>query len=137
MLSNLAFSNVVSNTNLSQQNAVSNQQSSNEVGTSVVGSVVNSVTDLGPLQAMSALEILTGNSVSQELIDVKAAMQLPTGGGGHKPKTDQLHPWDPGYSQKNSIPADQPLGIYVDTNNVVNAVSPDGNITKINVTETP
>ena len=76
MLSNLMFANNVSNTNLAQANAVSNQQNMNEVGTSVVGKVVNSITNLGPLEAMSALQILTGNEVAEELIDIKSAMAL-------------------------------------------------------------
>lgn len=41
MLANLAYSNTVSNTNLSQQNAVANQQAMNELGISIVGAGVN------------------------------------------------------------------------------------------------
>ena len=76
MLSNLMFANTIANVNLAQANAVSNQQNMNEVGASVVGKVVNSITNLGPLEAMSALQILTGNEVAEELIDIKSAMAL-------------------------------------------------------------
>ncbi|NQZ57605.1 MAG: RebB family R body protein [Lentisphaeraceae bacterium] len=41
MLSNLAYSNIVSTINLSHQNAVSNQQSLNELGVTVLGKAVN------------------------------------------------------------------------------------------------
>ena len=74
MLSNLAYSNTVVNTNLSMQNAVSNQQSLNELGIAVLGKTVNLVTTLGPLEARSADEILTGNFVAEMIIDLKAAI---------------------------------------------------------------
>lgn len=45
MLSNLAFSNLVNNTNLSQQNAVANQQAMNEIGVAVVGRIVNYISN--------------------------------------------------------------------------------------------
>lgn len=75
MLSNLAYSNTVVNTNLSMQNAVSNQQAMNEVGISVVGKVINLISTLGPLEAKSANEILTGNVVAEQIGDLKASIQ--------------------------------------------------------------
>lgn len=75
MLSNLAYSNTVSNTNLSQQNAVANQQAMNELGIAVVGKTVNKVSDLGPLEARSAVDILTNNELAQTIADLKASLQ--------------------------------------------------------------
>lgn len=75
MLSNLAYSNTVVNTNLSMQNAVANQQAVNELGVAIVGKVVNLLTTLGPLESKSASEILTGNSVAEEIVDLKGAVQ--------------------------------------------------------------
>lgn len=48
MLSNLAYSNVVANTNLSAQNAVANQQSMNELGITVIARATNTIANLGP-----------------------------------------------------------------------------------------
>ncbi|MCK9200903.1 MAG: RebB family R body protein [Gallionella sp.] len=45
MLSNLAYSNLVANTNLSQQNAVANQQAMNELGIAVVAMACNIVSN--------------------------------------------------------------------------------------------
>lgn len=42
MLSNLAYSNLVSNTNVSQQNAVSNQQQMNELSVALLSLIVKS-----------------------------------------------------------------------------------------------
>jgi len=75
MLSNLAYSNTIANTNLSQQNAVANQQAMNELGIAIVGKTVNSLTNLGPLEARSAVDVLTGNSLAEEIADLKAAIQ--------------------------------------------------------------
>jgi hypothetical protein len=75
MLANLAYSNMVANTNLSAQNAVANQQGLNELGVSVLGKTVNIVSTLGPLESKSASEILTGNAVAEEIGDLKATVQ--------------------------------------------------------------
>ncbi len=75
MLSNLAYSNTIANTNLSQQNAVANQQAMNELGISIVGKTVNKVSDLGPLEARSAVDVLTDNEVAKTLMDIKGALQ--------------------------------------------------------------
>ncbi|MEM7251278.1 MAG: RebB family R body protein [Pseudomonadota bacterium] len=75
MLSNLAYSNTVQTTNLSQQNAVSNQQAMNELGVAVVGSTVNKVQNLGPLEARSAVDILTNDELAQTIADLKATLQ--------------------------------------------------------------
>lgn len=45
MLANLAYSNLVNNTNISQQNAVANQQAMNEIGIAVTGKAVQCVSN--------------------------------------------------------------------------------------------
>ncbi len=75
MLSNLAFSNLLANVNLAQQNAVANQQAMNQLAVTVTGKAVNLVANLDPLEAVSASTILTGNAVAQELIDIIGAGQ--------------------------------------------------------------
>ena len=74
MLSNLAYSNTVANTNLSHQNAVSNQQAMNELGISIVGKTVNKVSDLGPLEARSAVDVLTDNALAEVIADLKGTL---------------------------------------------------------------
>lgn len=75
MLSNLAYSNIVANTNLSQQNAVANQQAMNELGISIVGKTVNKVSDLGPLEARSAVDVLTDNALADEIASLRSIIQ--------------------------------------------------------------
>ncbi|NQZ57236.1 MAG: RebB family R body protein [Lentisphaeraceae bacterium] len=67
MLSNLAYSNTVANTNLSHQNAVSNQQSLNELGITVLGRAVNTVANIDPMEARSANHIPIANVVSPNM----------------------------------------------------------------------
>ena len=74
ILSNLALANVIANVNLSQQNAIANQQALNELGISIVGKTVNLITNLGPLEAKSAEELLTGNSLAETIADLKATL---------------------------------------------------------------
>jgi 5-enolpyruvylshikimate-3-phosphate synthase len=75
MLSNLAYSNTVVNTDLAAKNAVSIQQAFNELGVSVLGKTVNMVSNLGPLEAKSAQEILTGNTMGELISNLKAATE--------------------------------------------------------------
>ena len=75
MLSNLAFMNTAANTNLSQQNAVANQQAMNELGISIVAKASNTVSNLGPLEARSAVDILTNDELAQTIADLKATIQ--------------------------------------------------------------
>jgi hypothetical protein len=76
MLSNLAFANLVQNVNLSQQNAVSNQQAMNQLGITVTGKVVNLIANLSPLEAASATHVLTGNTVAEDIADLRAALEV-------------------------------------------------------------
>jgi hypothetical protein len=77
-LANLALGNLIQNINQSQQNAVSNQQNVNSLQATVLGKVVQMITTLGPLEAMSAQQILTGNAVAEEISDLKAAVAAMT-----------------------------------------------------------
>ncbi len=74
MLSNLAYANTVMNTNLSQQNAVANQQAMNELGIAVTGKAVNIVSNLGPFKANSAADVLSNNELAQTIADLKARL---------------------------------------------------------------
>lgn len=75
MISNLAYGNTVANTNLSQQNAVANQQAMNELGVAITGRTVARVANLGPLEARSAVDVLTNNELAQTLADLKSTLQ--------------------------------------------------------------
>jgi len=74
MLSNLAYANLISNVNLAQQNAVSNQQAMNQLQITVTGKAVNRVSDLSPLEAVAVTKLDTGNDVAQQLADLKATV---------------------------------------------------------------
>lgn len=74
MLSNLAFANVVASTNLGQQNAVSNQRTVGELGLSVLASGTNAVSNLGPLEARSAVDVLSNNELAQTIADLKSTL---------------------------------------------------------------
>ncbi|MBB1087044.1 RebB family R body protein [Lysobacter sp. SG-8] len=82
MLSNLAYSNVVSSNNIGQQNAVSNQQAGNQLGTPLVAKAVNLVSDMGPLAARSAVDVLSNNELSQTIADLKSSVQAFAGPQG-------------------------------------------------------
>jgi hypothetical protein len=86
LISNLAYANVVSSTNLGQQNAVANQQAGNEITVPLVAKAVSTVSDPGPLEARSAVDILSNNELAQTIADLKASVQAFTagGGGGHR-----------------------------------------------------
>src|SRR5688500_6135332 len=73
-LANILLGNFIQSTNQSQQNAVSFQQTQNSLQATVLGKVVNMLTTLGPLESMSAQQILTGNSVAQEVAALKASV---------------------------------------------------------------
>jgi hypothetical protein len=75
LLSNLAYSNVVSTTNLGQQNAVANQQAGNQISTPIVAKAVNTVSDLGPMDSRSAVDVLTNNELAQTIADLKASVE--------------------------------------------------------------
>jgi hypothetical protein len=89
-LANMAFSNLVQNTNLAQQNAVSHQQAMNQLSVAIVGKVVNLLTTLGPEEARAAREVLTGDAGAGEIADLKAAAaagETPAAEAGGKTAT--------------------------------------------------
>ena len=75
VLANLALANLINNVNISQQNAIANQQAMNQIQATVTGKLVNLLTTLGPLEAMSAQQLLTNNSLAQDLADLKAIIE--------------------------------------------------------------
>ena len=81
MLSNLAYSNTVANTNLASTNTVAMQQALNQLSLAVTGKTVQSVLELQPLEAQSVVEVLTGDTTAEDLIDDSAAA-----GGGSGPR---------------------------------------------------
>lgn len=85
MLANLAHANLIANTNLSQQNAVSNQQAMNELGIAVVAKAANTLGNLSPLEARAAVDVLTNDELAQTIADLKAAVQAFTQPAEAKP----------------------------------------------------
>lgn len=90
MLSNLTFANSMASTNLGQQNAVSNQRSVSELAISTLARGVNTVSNLGPLEARSAVDVLSNNELAQTIADLKSVVEAfaesptPSGGGGRQ-----------------------------------------------------
>src|SRR6185503_20454775 len=71
-LANLQLGNLGQNTNQSQQNSVSMQHTVNNIQATILGKVANMLTTVGPLEAVSVQEILTGNATAQGLAEIKA-----------------------------------------------------------------
>ncbi|UPG95834.1 RebB family R body protein [Luteibacter aegosomatissinici] len=85
LLSNLAYSNVVSTNNLGRQNAVANQQAGNEITLPLVAKAVSTVSDPGPLAARSAVDVLTNNELADSIADLKSVIEaFAKGEGGHR-----------------------------------------------------
>ncbi|HYP26388.1 MAG TPA: R body protein [Blastocatellia bacterium] len=74
LLSNLAYSNLITNVNLAQQNAVSHQQAMNQLQITVTAKVVNLIANLSPLEAAAAVKVDTGNDVAEMIAELKAAL---------------------------------------------------------------
>ncbi len=75
MLANLTYADLLINDNLSQQNAVSNQQGMNQLGVTVTGKVNKLVSTLSPLEATASAKLDTGNDVAEQLADIKATLK--------------------------------------------------------------
>jgi len=75
MLSNLAFANLINNTSLSQQNAVSNQQSMNQLNLTLTGKAINRISNLSPTEANATTKIITGNDLASQLAELVAALK--------------------------------------------------------------
>ena len=74
MVSNVSYSNSVSNTNLGAQNQVSNQMAKTSLVTSVVGKVSNQISNSGPMEARSAVDVLTNNELAQAIMGINAGL---------------------------------------------------------------
>jgi hypothetical protein len=70
-LANLLYSNTVANINISQQNAVANQQAMNELGIAVVAKACHLLGVAGPREARSAIDIVTNEELEQTIADLK------------------------------------------------------------------
>lgn len=91
MLSNLAFSNVVSTNNLGQQNAVANQRAVGDLGVPLVAKATNTVSELSATEARAAVDVLTNDELAQTIADMKAVLAAfagPGPGPGPKPRPD-------------------------------------------------
>lgn len=62
MLSNLVFSNLIANVNMSQQNAVSNQQAMNQLLIAVTGKVINILSDAGSAEQAAKVKAALSSS---------------------------------------------------------------------------
>ena len=147
-LSSLAYSNSISNNNLTQQNTVANQQAMNQVGQSVLGTTVNLVANLSPMEAVAVVKMDTGNDVAQQLADLKgtvAAFSSPTNphpGPAPGPAPGPVTPPLPsikvgpqGAITATASLANFPLTIVIDDNITtysVQADSPTGTLLNVN-----
>jgi len=75
LLSNLAFGNLVANINLSQQNAVANQQAMTQLMASVVTKAVNQIANLSPLESVAINKLDYANDLASLLGDLKGAVE--------------------------------------------------------------
>ena len=71
ILSNMSLSNLVQNINMTQQNALANQQAMNQVGITVVGKMVNLIANLSPVEAAAAKLFLTENDLAAQLTELE------------------------------------------------------------------
>lgn len=76
-LSNLEFSNAVTNNGMASQNAVTNQAAISQIGLTAVGKAVQMVSSLTPMQARSAQEVITNNSVASGIAIHKSIITPP------------------------------------------------------------
>ncbi|MEM7251280.1 MAG: hypothetical protein AAF493_07655 [Pseudomonadota bacterium] len=90
-LSNIAFSNVMQNNGRSQQNAVSNQQALSQTGVAVTGASARSVNRLGPLEARSAVDVLTNNELAQTIDDLSSVIAALSGARRPSRDTTNVH----------------------------------------------
>lgn len=74
MLANLAYANLVNNVNLSQQNAVSNQQAMNQMTLSVTSKAVDKISNLNPQEAVSVTKILSAQELAEQIAQLKSVI---------------------------------------------------------------
>ena len=75
MLANMAYANLVNNVNLSQQNAIANQQAMNQLNITIVGKIVNSLIDLGPKEATATTHLTTGDDMAKQIAELQAIVK--------------------------------------------------------------
>ncbi|SFE15911.1 hypothetical protein [Paracidovorax konjaci] len=90
MLSNLAYSNVVATSNLGQQNAVANQRAVGELGLPLVAKATNTISNVGPLEARAAVDVLTNDELAQTIADLKSVLDAFAGPSGARLPKDLL-----------------------------------------------
>jgi len=78
MLSNLTFSNLINNDNLSQQNALSNQQAMNQLGLTTSGKAINRITNSVPRDTTAIQKLNTANELAQQIADFRAEQLKPS-----------------------------------------------------------
>jgi hypothetical protein len=71
MLSNVSFSNLITNDNLSQQNTVSNQQAMNQLALTVIAATVNRISDSDPMEAVAINMLNNDNDLAAQLAEFK------------------------------------------------------------------
>lgn len=74
MLSNLVYSNTLSSNDLGTKGQVFNQNAQNKLRIAILSNAINQVQNNLPLQARSAVDVLTNNELAQTITDFKAAM---------------------------------------------------------------
>lgn len=87
-LSLLNASNTVENSDRISKNAVSNQQSIDQLSLSILGKALNLITDLGPKEAKAAQVTLTGSTLAEDIASLKATTaDANSNSGGVTPLT--------------------------------------------------
>jgi len=73
MLSNLAYANQASSSDLGAKSQVANQDAMNRLGLTILADAVARVQP-GPAESRSAVTVLTSNALAQQIADLKAAI---------------------------------------------------------------
>ena len=71
MLINLNYANLINNVNLTQENAVSNQQSINQLALTITAKAVNRISNLNPAEANTMHKIVNGDDLAKLLNELK------------------------------------------------------------------
>lgn len=73
VLSNLAYANQVSSSDLGAKSQVANQDAMNRLGLTILADAVARVQP-GPVESRSAVTVLTSNALAQQIADLKSAV---------------------------------------------------------------
>jgi hypothetical protein len=71
MLANLLYANLINNVNLSQQNAISNQQAMNQLTVSVISKAVSKISSLNPKEAVSVTKVTSAKGLAEQIAQLK------------------------------------------------------------------